>query len=71
MKKEEKDYQILFEELKNYEKAGIRMEIEGIPASPMQIVSAHMVREECSYMRDYIASEDGIVKKLNFHHLKN
>lgn len=71
MEKKEKEYQELFEELKSYEKAGVRMEIDGIPASPLQIVSAHMVREECTYMRDYIASDDGIVRELNFYHLKN
>lgn len=70
MEKKENDYQELFAELKKYEKAGVRMEIDGTPASPLQIVSAHMIREESGYMRDYIASEDGIVRELNFYHLK-
>lgn len=71
MEKKERNYQELFAELSKYERAGIRMEIDGIPASPLQIVSAHMIREESCYMRDYIAESDGIIKKVNFHHLDN
>ena len=70
MEKKEKAYQELFAELRNYEKAGIHMEIDGIPASPMQIVSAHMIKEECGYMRDYVVREDGRIKELNFYHIK-
>ena len=71
MEKKEQKYQKLFAELAEYERAGIRMEIDGIPASPLQIVSAHMVREESGYMRDYVAGDDGIVRELNFYHIKN
>lgn len=71
MEKKEKEYRELFEELSKYEKAGIRMEIDGIPASPLQIVSAHMVREEKTYMRDYIAESNGVIKKVNFQQLDN
>lgn len=70
MEKKEQKYQKLFAELAEYERAGIRMEIDGIPASPLQIVSAHMVREESGYMRDYVAGDDGIVRELNFYHIK-
>lgn len=71
MEKQEKTYQELFAELRNYERAGVQLEIDGIPASPMQIVSAHMVREECGYMRDYIARDDGVIKELNFYHVED
>ena len=43
------------------------MQIDGYPASPMQIVSAHMLREEQSYMRDYIMDENGMVQELDFY----
>lgn len=71
MEKKEKNYQELFAELSKYERAGISMEIDGTPASPLQIVSAHMIREEECYMRDYIAEPGGKIKKVNFHHLDN
>lgn len=70
MDEKEKTYQELFAELKKYEKAGIHMKIDGMPASPMQIVSAHMIKEECGYMRDYVVRDDGVVKEVNFHHVK-
>ena len=54
MDEQEKKYQDLFTELTNYERSGVRMQMNGFPASPLQIVSAHMVREERNYMRDYI-----------------
>lgn len=45
MTSEEKEYQKLFNELYQYEKQGVYMEMEGSPASPTQIVRAHMLRE--------------------------
>ena len=60
----------LYEELENYEHSGISMMLNDCPASPMQIVSAHMVKEERIYMRDYVWDEKGHVKKLGFHDIK-
>lgn len=67
MEKSDKNYEELFAELKNYERCGIRMQIDGCPASPLQIVSAHMLREENIYMRDYIMDQDGKVQELDFY----
>ena len=52
MKSDETAYQELFEELEKYENKGVYISMDGFPASPMQIVAAHMTREEGSYMRD-------------------
>ena len=46
------------------------MEMEGNQVSPTQIVKAHMVREECAYMRDYVLNETGDIIALYFNHLK-
>lgn len=67
MERSEKNYEELFAELKKYERVGIRMQIDGVPASPLQIVSAHMLKEENIYMRDYIMDEDGKVQELDFY----
>lgn len=64
---EEKKYQELFKELEEFEEYGIYMQLEGKPASPMQIVEAHMVRESGAYMRDYVLNPDGYVKELCFY----
>lgn len=68
---EEKTYQELFSELENYERHGIGMLLNGCPASPQQIVTAHMVRESTSYMRDYIWGDDGQVEELCFNQLED
>ena len=67
MDEQEKKYQDLFTELTNYERSGVRMQMNGFPASPLQIVSAHMVKEESNYMRDYILDEQGMIRELDFN----
>lgn len=59
-------YKELYQELESYEKNGVRMIMDGSFASPMQIVTAHMVREEGSYMRDYILNPKGYIESLTF-----
>ena len=63
-------YQRLYAELEAYENSGIHIKLEDYPASPMQIVSAHMVREMPTYMRDYEWDEKGQVRELTFHNIK-
>ena len=46
------------------------MEMEGNPASPMQIVQAHMIREDSGFMRDYILDEEGDITALYFYPIK-
>ena len=62
-------YRELYKELSLYEKHGIHMTMDGKPASPLQIAAAHMVKEEKSYMRDYVLDEEGHLKELSFYHL--
>lgn len=68
---DEKTYKTLFVELESYEQLGIRMKIDDHPASPMQIVTAHMVKEDSSYMRDYVWDDKGQIRELVFHNIKN
>lgn len=56
----------LYQELEDYEKHGVRMIMDGCTQSPLQIVTAHMVREDCSYMRDYILNPKGYIESLTF-----
>ena len=46
--------QKMFNELTGYEKKQIDLKINGIPASPMQIVRAHGVHEEAVYIVSHI-----------------
>lgn len=67
----EDTYKWLFAELEHYEGSGISMTLNDYPASPMQIVTAHMVREEPEYMRDYVWDEKGQIKKVAFYSIKD
>ena len=58
--------QKLFLELTDYEKKQVGLKIDGEPASPMQIVHAHMMKEENGYMRDYVLNESGDIKEVRF-----
>ena len=68
---DEKTYKTLFVELELYEQSGVRMMLENHPASPMQIVSAQMVKEDSIYMRDYVWDDKGHIKELVFHNIKD
>lgn len=70
MPEEKAEFQDMFSELNQYEKKGVYMAMEGMPASPTQIVKAHMVKEDSVYMRDYILNEKGDLKELYFYHVK-
>ena len=63
-------YKQFFAELELYEQSGVSMRLENCPASPMQIVTAHMVREDQVYMRDYVWDEKGHMKELAFHNIR-
>ena len=66
MKTEEMVYRELFAELENYEQKGVDISIDGYPASPLQIVTAYMTKEEGTYMRDYVMDVDGNIESLAF-----
>lgn len=68
---EEVDLQKMFKELTGYEKNRVDLRIDGIPASPMQIVQAHVAREESAYMRDYVLNEKGDIKELWFTNIES
>ncbi len=70
MPEETKKYQDLFSELSQYEKRGVYIAMEGNPASPMQVVEAHMIKEDSGYMRDYVLNENGDLKELYFYHVE-
>lgn len=60
----------LFSELTGYEKKGVSISLNGSPASPMQVVAAYVMREDESYMRDYVLNDKGDIKELCFNYVK-
>ena len=55
------EWKNMFQELTGYEKKNISLRINGIPASPMQIVQAYMI--------DYVLNDKGDVKELWFQNI--
>jgi hypothetical protein len=60
------NYQGFFDELKVFEGKGVEMYINGVPANPAQIVSAHMIKENGTYMRDYSQVKGSTALQLSF-----
>ena len=46
------------------------MGMDGLPATPIQIVQAHIVCEDAVYMRDYVLNDKGDIKELWFDSIK-
>ena len=61
-----KEYRELYNELESYKEKGVSFKLDGITSSPMQIVTAHMVKEDACYMRDYDIDNQGCIKTLTF-----
>ncbi len=57
-------------ELQNYSQQGISIWLDGSPSSPDRICDAHRVREDISYMRDYVFDENGL-REIHFDRVKD
>lgn len=61
------EYLLLLDELQKLEEKGMALNIDGYPASSVDVVHAHMVRENSTYMRDYIPDNHGVYTELGFN----
>ena len=66
MRSDETVYKELYAELERYERKGVDILIDGYQASPLQIVTAYMAKEEGTYMRDYMINPEGNSEALAF-----
>ena len=66
MKRDETVYRELFDELEKYERRGVDISMDGYHASPLQIVTAYMTKEEGAYMRDYVMGREGNIEAPEF-----
>jgi len=60
----------LLDELKQYDKCGLELYLNGAPSTPKAIVKAHKIAETGFYMRDYVKNDYGEVEKLVFNVVK-
>ncbi len=59
----------LLKELRQYEAQGVSLWLEGSRCSPARVSDALCVREEITYMRDYVF-HDGELSELRFNKIK-
>ncbi len=57
--------QALIVELQNYERQGISIWLNGTQCDPSQVAKAMAVRDEISYMRDFVF-QSGKLKQVHF-----
>ncbi|MCD7957215.1 MAG: hypothetical protein LUG93_15995 [Lachnospiraceae bacterium] len=57
---------LLKRELRNYERAGTHLYLEGKPSHAEKIVSACMLAKGSGYMRDFIGDDQEMIKGINF-----
>lgn len=66
MSRKKKKGNDLRKELKEMEKNGILLRMNGRLSSSGKIAKAHMVAENGSYMRDYIPGQEGGIAEIDF-----
>lgn len=64
------EYIKLLDELQNLEERGVVFDVDGDLATPIDVVHAHMVQENHTYMRDYIADNEGTIGKIKFNTIR-
>lgn len=69
-KQNKKQMESLKEELKAYHDAGVTLWLDGHPSSPKEIAKACCLRENFSYMRDYIQNEQNEITDIAFDSVK-
>lgn len=57
-------------ELDSYAKQGIPLWLDGSPSMPGEIVKAHKIAENATYMRDYVEDQEGNLERLEFGKVK-
>lgn len=58
------------ERLERYEKAGIKLFLDGFPSNTEHIIEK-CIREDTAYMADYIADDIGNVKEVRYDEISH
>lgn len=56
----------LFLELENHVKNGIPIYLAGKKSTPLEVVDAVLVREETTYMADYVRDDEGRLTQVRY-----
>lgn len=69
-KQDKKQMESLREELQTYHSAGVSLWLDGRPSTPKKIAKACCLREDSTYMRDYIQNEKNQITDIAFDFIK-
>lgn len=69
-KRNKKSIEPLKKELKEFQKNGIHLFMDGRPETPKHIAKACMAAEDGGYMRDYTEDENGKIARVDFDRIQ-
>lgn len=67
---QDRAYKELYKEMEDLEKHGIHIMLEGMPVTALSVVQAHMLKEEGTYMRDYVLDTEGHLTEVIFNDIR-
>lgn len=59
----------LFQELMDYETKGVSLWMDDCPSTPVEIANSDVLKEDASYMRDYVSNEKGVIEQIRFNRI--
>lgn len=57
--------QVLYENLKKWEGTGVRLYLDGVPAS-LKSIEQNCVMEDSMYMPDYVTDQNGKITEIRY-----
>ena len=57
--------QVLYENLKKWEETGVRLDLDGVPAS-LASIEQNCVMEDSMYMPDYVTDQNGKITEIRY-----
>ena len=57
--------QVLYENLKKWEETGVRLYLDGVPAS-LESIEQNCVMEDSMYMPDYVTDQNGKITEIRY-----
>lgn len=67
---QKQEYADLYQEMELLEEHGIHIMLDGTPVTAFRVVQAHMIKEEGTYMRDYVLDAKGHLQEIRFNNIR-
>ncbi len=67
---QKQEYADLYQEMELLEEHGIHIMLDGTPVTAFRVVQAHMIKEDGTYMRDYVLDAKGHLQEIRFNNIR-